>query len=114
MFMTRTTSTPSHRRGILPALVTLAAAGGATALAIQLYRRPEEIAANAARAGLLLAGVREDTLRVGGPDDLPIHYYCSGRRGTPIVMIHGLGGSAATWSQLMLRLSKEYLVYAPD
>lgn len=102
------------RRGILPALITLAAAGGATVLAVQFYRRPEEIAATIARAGLLMTGAREETCQVGGPEGLPIHYFCSGRRGTPIVMIHGLGSSAATWSPLMLRLSKEYLVYAPD
>jgi abhydrolase domain-containing protein 6 len=33
---------------------------------------------------------------------------------TPLVLIHGLGSSAETWAALMLLLSKEYLVYAPD
>ena len=96
---------------LLPTVGTLAAAGGAAALAIQIYRRPVETAVFVSRAALLLAGVREETCDVG---NFPIHYYCTGRRGTPIVLIHGIGNSAEIWSSLVLRLSREYLVYAPD
>ncbi len=95
----------------LSTLGALAAAGGAAALAIQLYRRPVETAVFVSRAALLLAGVREETCDVG---NFPIHYYCAGRRGTPIILIHGIGNSAEVWSSLILRLGKEYLVYAPD
>ncbi len=96
---------------LLPMLATLAVAGGATALAAQVYRRPVEMAVSVARAGLLLAGVREEICDVG---NFPIHFYCAGRRGTPIVLIHGIGNSAEVWSSVILRLRKEYLVYALD
>ncbi|HKF35390.1 MAG TPA: alpha/beta fold hydrolase, partial [Ktedonobacteraceae bacterium] len=43
-----------------------------------------------------------------------MRYYCAGRRGTPVVLIHGLGSSAETWTALIPPLSREYLVYAPD
>jgi pimeloyl-ACP methyl ester carboxylesterase len=104
-------STSRRPFALLSTLGTLAAAGGAAALAVQLYRRPVETAVFVSRAALLLAGVREETCDVG---NLPIHYYCAGRRGTPIILIHGIGNSAEVWSSLLLRLSKEYLVYAPD
>jgi pimeloyl-ACP methyl ester carboxylesterase len=64
-----------------------------------------------AHAGMLLAGAREGTCEVSS---LPLHYYCAGRRGTPIFLIHGLGGSAESWVALLPRLGKEYLVYALD
>lgn len=99
------------RVALLPTIAALAVAGGATALALQIYRRPVETAISVARAGLLLAGVREEACDVG---NFPIHFYCAGRRGTPIVLIHGLGNSAEVWSPLILQLSKEYLVYALD
>src|SRR5216684_3772032 len=103
--------TPLKKPALLPTLVALTAVGGLTALAVQLYRRPVETAAGVARAGMLLAGVREATCDAQG---LPIHYYCTGRRGTPIVLIHGIGNSAEIWSSLIPRLGREYLVYAPD
>ncbi len=94
----------------LPTLVTLAA-GGTAALAVQFYRRPMETVTNLARISMLLRGVREETCDVDG---FPIHYYHAGRRGTPLIFIHGLGASAESWALLMPRLSREYLVYAPD
>ena len=102
---------PKKSNLLLPTLASLAVTGAATALAVRVYRRPVETAVSVARAGLLLAGVREETCDVG---NFPMHYYCAGRRGTPIVLIHGIGNSAEVWSSLVLRLSKEYLVYAPD
>lgn len=96
---------------LLSTLATLAVAGGVTALAAQVYRRPVETAVSVARTGLLLVGVREETCDVG---NFPIHFYCAGRRGTPIVLIHGLGNSAEVWSSVILRLRKECLVYALD
>ncbi|HLZ80328.1 MAG TPA: alpha/beta hydrolase [Ktedonobacteraceae bacterium] len=105
---------PKKSNSLLPMLASVAVTGAAaavTALAVQVYRRPVEMAVSVARAGLLVAGVREETCDVG---NFPMHYYCAGRRGTPIVLIHGIGNSAEVWSSLILRLSKEYLVYAPD
>src|SRR5258708_32147642 len=94
---------------VLPTLIPLAAAGGAADLAAQFYQHPEEAVNNFIRLGLLLRGVREETC---GIDGFPIHYYCAGRRGTPLIFIHCLGGSAENWSMLLPSLSREYLVYA--
>ncbi len=96
---------------IIPTLLTIAAVGGLTALAVRVYRRPRETMIDVVRVGMLLGGIREETCNLGG---VAMHYYCAGRRGTPIVLIHGLGGSAENWAPLVPLLSKEYLVYAPD
>ena len=96
---------------IFPTILAFAAAGGLAALAVRFYRRPWETVLAVIRAGLLLAGIREETCNLDG---VAMHYYCAGRRGTPIVLIHGLGSSAETWAALILLLSREYLVYAPD
>src|SRR5579859_97590 len=93
----------------VPTLGAFVAAGGIAALAAQVYRRPWETMVGLARTGLLLAGAREGICDAGG---FPIHYYCAGRRGTPLILIHGLGGSAETWVSLLPRLSKDFLVYA--
>lgn len=95
----------------VPVLLTLGATAGLSALAVRFYRHPYEMFLNVTRAGMLLSGVREETIDAGG---LPMHFYCAGRRGTPIIMVHGLGSSAETWAPLMWLLSKEFLVYAPD
>ena len=60
---------------------------------------------------MLLAGAHEGTYDVDGS---PIHYYHAGQRGTPIILIHGLGGSAEAWGFLLPRLNKKNTVYALD
>ena len=105
---------PSAREKAIPffpALLAFAAAGGLAALAVHFYRRPWETVLAVIRGRLLLAGIREETCNLDG---VAMHYYCAGRRGTPIVLIHGLGSSAETWAALIPLLSREYLVYAPD
>ena len=92
-------------------LLTLVAAGGIAALAAQVYRRPWETGTSVLRAGMLLAGAHEGTCDAGGS---PIHYYRAGQRGTPIILIHGLGGSAEAWGLLLPRLRKKCVVYAFD
>jgi pimeloyl-ACP methyl ester carboxylesterase len=109
LFMPTATKTKSFP--VVPTLLTIAAVGSLTALAVRIYRRPRETMTNVIRAGMLLSGIREETCNLGG---VVMHYYCAGRRGTPIVLIHGLGGSAENWAALMPLLSKEYLVYVPD
>ncbi len=96
---------------IVRTLCTIGVVGGLTLLAVRIYRRPRETLIDVVHAGMLLAGIREETCNLGG---VAMHYYCAGRRGTPIVLIHGLGSSAETWAVLIPRLSKEFLVYAPD
>src|SRR5436305_5626096 len=95
----------------LSGIEALVAAGGVAALALHLYRRPFETTNALLRLGMRLAGAREETCDING---LPLHYYCAGRRGTPIILIHGLGNSAEVWASLFPLLSKEYLVYALD
>jgi pimeloyl-ACP methyl ester carboxylesterase len=96
---------------IISVVLTICAICGLSILAERIYHRPRETIVGLVRAGMLLVGMREETCNLAG---VRMHYYCAGRRGTPLVMIHGLGSSAETWAALMLLLSKEYLVYAPD
>jgi abhydrolase domain-containing protein 6 len=96
---------------IIQTLVAIGAVAGMVTLAARMYRRPRETLIDVVHAGMLLAGIREDRCNLAGVD---MHYYCAGRRGTPMVLVHGLGSSAETWAALIPLLSKEYLVYAPD
>jgi pimeloyl-ACP methyl ester carboxylesterase len=103
-------NTSKRYKIILPALITLTTVG-ATVLANRFYRRPTGTLVEVARIGMKLLGIREDIRTVNG---LPMHYYFAGRRGTPIILIHGLGNSAEIWASLISLLSKDFLVYAPD
>jgi len=96
---------------VIPILLTIGAVCGLVVLAERIYRRPRETMVDLIRAGMLLAGIREETCNLAG---VTMHYYCAGRRDSPVVLIHGLGSSAETWAALMPLLSKEFLVYAPD
>jgi len=96
---------------IVRTLCTIGVVGGLTLLAVRIYRRPRETLIDVVHAGMLLAGIREETCNLNG---VAVHYYCAGRRGTPIVLIHGLGSSAETWAAVVPMLSKEFLVYALD
>jgi pimeloyl-ACP methyl ester carboxylesterase len=46
-------------------------------------------------------------------DGLDVNYYTAGS-GEPLVIIHGGGGDARTWSRNIEILSRKYTVYAPD
>ncbi len=96
---------------LVPTLLTLATVGGATMLAIQLYRHPQETTNRLQRLGLLLTGAHEETCNVHG---LPMRYYRAGHRGSPIVLIHGLGSNAESWTNLIPLLSRDHIVYVPD
>jgi pimeloyl-ACP methyl ester carboxylesterase len=96
---------------IISIVLSIGAICGLAVLAERIYHRPRETMLGLVRVGMLLVGMREERCNLAG---VSMHYYCAGRRGTPLVMIHGLGSSAETWAALMRLLSKEYLVYAPD
>ncbi|MGZ3610487.1 MAG: alpha/beta fold hydrolase [Ktedonobacteraceae bacterium] len=96
---------------VIPIVLTIFAVCGLSVLAERIYHRPRETLIDLVRAYMLLAGIREETCNVAG---VSMHYYCAGRRGTPIVLIHGLGSSSEIWAALMQLLKKEFLVYAPD
>lgn len=96
---------------VVAALGAIAVAGATTALALEVYRRPVELAFGLARLRLRALGAREAVYEVGG---LPMHYYRAGRGGEPVVMVHGLGGTAEGWVHLLPTLSRNFLVYAPD
>ncbi len=111
---------PKERMGIYPlkksfqflsTLGMLAAAGGIATLVAQVYRRPWATMISVLRAGMLLTGAREEICDIDG---FPLHYYRAGQRGTPIILIHGLGGSAEGWVALLPLLSQKYTVYALD
>ncbi len=95
----------------LSTALVASAVGGIAALALRFSQYPLETVNSFSRVGMLLTGAREYTYDLDG---LPIHYYCAGRRGTPIVLIHGLGNSAEIWASLFRLLSREHLVYALD
>jgi pimeloyl-ACP methyl ester carboxylesterase len=103
---TKTKSAP-----VIPILLAICAVAGLAVLVERIYHRPRETIVALVRAGMLLVGIREETCNLAG---VAMHYYCAGKRGTPLVLIHGLGSSAETWAALIPLLSKEHLVYAPD
>jgi pimeloyl-ACP methyl ester carboxylesterase len=46
--------------------------------------------------------------------DGPVHYIDFGGEGTPLLMVHGLGGSALNWAAVGPELSKQYHAVAID
>lgn len=106
-------STLARRYGswLLSALAGLGLLGGTAFISVRFYRQPLETTNALLRRWLLLRGVREYSCDLQG---VPMHYYCAGRRGSPLILIHGIGNSAEVWTSLLLALSREYLVYAPD
>ncbi len=54
--------------------------------------------------------MRSRTLDVGGP----VHVADFGGRGTPMVLVHGLGGSHANWLAVGDALARDHRVVAPD
>jgi len=62
---------------------------------------------------LLIQGVSSRSVSIEGHK---IHYYVRGpKNGSPVVLIHGLGGRAEDWSNLAPYLAKAgYRVYTPD
>lgn len=90
---------------------TATIAGGAVALALRFYRHPLETVNAFSRMGMRVTGAREGVFDLDG---VAMHYYCMGRGGTPIILIHGLGNTAEVWASLFPLLRNDFLVYAPD
>lgn len=96
---------------IVVALGAVAAASATTALAVEVCHRPVEIAFGMARMKLKMLGAREEFCQAGG---LPMRYYHVGKQEEPVVLVHGLGGTAEAWVNLIPLLSRNFQVYAPD
>jgi pimeloyl-ACP methyl ester carboxylesterase len=88
-------------------LLLLAAAG------VAFYLRPESFFNAQVDFQLRAQGARSEWVTVSG---YKVHYYAIGpENGKSLVLVHGLGGSAAEWRNLMPYLEYAgYRVYAPD
>lgn len=91
-----------------PALATffalLASLGGV------VYKRPFWVIREFMHAWLRLAGVRSKYVQLGA---FRIHYFVGGR-GQPLVLVHGLGANADSWTMLMSSLVRGRQVFAID
>lgn len=117
--MASTATTPrksSHplRRRIGWTLALLAAL--VVALLLFAVLRPLTLLWAAAQARLLLAGIHSETttLSYAGLHDIHVHYYVGGS-GPTVVLVHGLGGRAEDWANLMPQLVHDHhRMYALD
>jgi len=93
------------RRCLTSILALLVVLGGV------FYWRPFWVVDRFTNAGLRLAGVKSDYVRLGS---YQIHYLAGGD-GRPLVLVHGLGGKAQDWAPMMPSLMRRgYRVYALD
>jgi pimeloyl-ACP methyl ester carboxylesterase len=92
-------------------LATTAVAGG-----VAFYRHPLLTMRQLLRLRLLLSGAFERTVDIGG---LPVRYFeslpeASGPTQETLVLVHGFGDSAETWSLVLPRLRREWRIVVPD
>jgi hypothetical protein len=73
------TATKAKLVPVIPIVLAICAVCGVAVLAERLYHRPRETMLGLVRAGMRLAGMREETCNLAG---VRMHYYCAGRRGT--------------------------------
>jgi len=93
------------RRALTSILVLLVVLGGV------FYWRPFWVIERVTNAGLRLAGVKSDYVRLSS---YRIHYFAGGE-GRPLVLVHGLGGRAQDWAPMMPSFMRRgYRVYALD
>jgi pimeloyl-ACP methyl ester carboxylesterase len=100
-----------NKRASFPAAAAAGSLAVAGAFALELSRHPVHTLTQVARGYMLLGGAQEKICKVHG---VPIHYYQAGEQGDPLVLVHGLGGSAENWVLLLPVLSRVYRVYALD
>jgi pimeloyl-ACP methyl ester carboxylesterase len=95
---------------VVAVLLILLVAAGAI-----FYRYPLWVADQQTRFTLWRAGVRSDYVEVEG---YRLHYFEAtppGGGGTPLVLVHGLGGRAEDWAPMIPALARRgFHVYAPD
>lgn len=96
-------------RGLVGFLVLL------VALLVYAFVEPLTVLVAAAQVRLFFAGIHSETTDIpyaGHPTR--IHYYAGGS-GSPVVLVHGLGGRAEDWVNLMPPLVRDHhRVYALD
>lgn len=93
------------RRALTAVLVLLVSLGGL------FYWRPLWVMDETTRAWLRLDGVKSEYVQLGS---YRIHYLAGGR-GSPLVLVHGLGGKAQNWAPLIPSLIRHgYRVYTLD
>lgn len=86
------------------------------ALVFWALLRPLDFMVQAVQLRLWADGIHSEytSIPVAGVGQVRIHYYAGGS-GTPVVLVHGLGGRAEDWANLMPRLVRDHhSVYALD
>src|SRR6202167_5541606 len=115
-----TTATPIERRSrhtwrvlrrtLLAILVLL------VALVVFAFLRPLTVLWTVTQTHLLIEGIHSDYTEIPFTNSgrVRIHYYAGGS-GSPVVLVHGLGGRAEDWANLMPQLVRDHhRVYALD
>jgi pimeloyl-ACP methyl ester carboxylesterase len=86
------------------------------ALVAFAFLRPLTVLIAATQTRLLFDGIHSDytDLPLAGAPHVRVHYYAGGS-GSPVVLVHGLGGRAEDWAALMPQLVRDHhRVYALD
>jgi pimeloyl-ACP methyl ester carboxylesterase len=117
--MATTAATPHKQRGIvwrllrwIPPMVLVAIA----ALLVFAWLRPVELLWEGMKLRLLAEGMHSEFVHLpfSGGSRVRVHYYVGGV-GDPVVLVHGLGGRADDWANLMPQLVRDHhRVYALD
>jgi pimeloyl-ACP methyl ester carboxylesterase len=86
------------------------------ALVVVAFLRPLTVLIFATQTRLLFDGIHSDytDLPFAGAPHVRVHYYAGGS-GSPVVLVHGLGGRAEDWAALMPQLVRDHhRVYVLD
>lgn len=115
-----TTATTPQKRGRRGWRVVQRTLAGILVLLVALvafaFVRPLALLLAATQTRLLIDGIHSDYTEIpfAGYSNVRIHYYAGGS-GSPVVLVHGLGGRAEDWAGLMPQLVRDHhRVYALD